>query len=124
MANKRANGEGNIRKRPDGTWEARFYVGRDPGTGKAIRKSVYGKTQAEVRKKLTASTKEVDEGTYTPPSKMLLSQWLDTWIAEYTKNLKPYSLRNYKSQIKNHIKPYIGGGQSIKPYARYDSAHV
>lgn len=108
MANKRANGEGNIRKRPDGTWEARFYVGRDPGTGKAIRKSVYGKTQAEVRKKLTASTKEVDEGTYTPPSKMLLSQWLDTWIAEYTKNLKPYSLRNYKSQIKNHIKPYIG----------------
>lgn len=108
MANKRANGEGNIRKRPDGTWEARFYVGHDPGTGKAIRKSVYGKTQAEVRKKLTASTKEVDEGTYTQPSKMLLSQWLDTWVAEYTKNLKPYSLRNYKSQIKNHIKPYIG----------------
>lgn len=108
MANKRANGEGNIRKRSDGTWEARFYVGRDPGTGKAIRKSVYGKTQAEVRKKLTASTKEVDEGTYTQPSKMILSQWLDTWIIEYTKNLKPYSLRNYKSQIKNHIKPYIG----------------
>lgn len=108
MANKRANGEGNIRKRPDGTWEARFYVGHDPGTGRAIRKSVYGKTQAEVRKKLTASTRDVDEGTYTDPAKMTIAQWFDTWIAEYTKNLKPYSLRNYESQIKNHIKPFIG----------------
>lgn len=108
MASKRANGEGNIRKRPDGTWEARFYAGRDPGTGKPIRKSIYGKTQADVRKKLTASTRDVDEGTYTEPSKMQLSVWMDTWVSEYTKNLKPYSLRNYKSQIENHIKPYIG----------------
>ena len=37
---KRANGEGNIRQRADGTWEARFYVGRDSGTGKPIRKSI------------------------------------------------------------------------------------
>lgn len=105
---KRANGEGNIRQRADGSWEARFYVGRDSGTGKPIRKSVYGKTQAEVRKKLTAATHEVDEKTYTEPSKMLVSQWLDKWVAEYTKHLKPYTLRSYKSQITNHIKPYIG----------------
>ena len=42
---KRANGEGNIRQRKDGTWEARVTTGRDPGTGKLIRKSYYGKTQ-------------------------------------------------------------------------------
>ena len=45
MAKKRANGEGNIRKRDDGKgWEARFYDDR----GK--RHSVYGKTQGEDRK--------------------------------------------------------------------------
>ena len=50
-----ASGSGSIRQRPDGTWEARFSVGRDPGTGKRIRKSVYGKTQAEVRRKMHAA---------------------------------------------------------------------
>ena len=43
---RRANGEGNIRKRKDGRWEGRYTVGRDPETGKAIIKNVRGKTQA------------------------------------------------------------------------------
>ena len=29
MAKKRANGEGNIRKRADGRWEGRYTVGRN-----------------------------------------------------------------------------------------------
>ena len=111
MNKKRANGEGCIRQRKDGTWEAIVCIGRDTGTGKIIRKSYYGKTQAEVRKKLTASAHELDEGTYTKPSKMTVGQWLDTWLVEYTKGLKPYSLRNYQSQAKNHIKPFIGAAK-------------
>ena len=52
MAKKRANGEGNIRKRKDGRWEGRYTAGYDPETGKRIIKNVLGKTQAEVKKKL------------------------------------------------------------------------
>lgn len=39
MAKKRANGEGNIRKRKDGRWEGRFTVSHDPITGKPIARS-------------------------------------------------------------------------------------
>ena len=46
---RRANGEGNIRKRKDGRWEGRYTVSHDPETGKAIIKNVLGKTQAEVK---------------------------------------------------------------------------
>ncbi len=53
MPKRRANGEGNIRKRKDGRWEGRYTVGHDPETGKAIIKNVLGKTQAEVKEKLT-----------------------------------------------------------------------
>ena len=42
MAKKRANGEGNIRKRKDGRWEGRFTAGHDPVTGKQIFKNVLG----------------------------------------------------------------------------------
>ena len=52
MAKRRANGEGSIRKRPDGRWEGRYTAGRDPETGKTVYKSVLGKTQAEVKAKL------------------------------------------------------------------------
>ena len=50
---KGAKGGGTIRQRPDGRWEARYTLGIDPGTGKQIQKSVYGKTQKEERQKLT-----------------------------------------------------------------------
>ena len=56
MAKKRANGEGNIRKRKDGRWEGRYTAGYDEKTGKRITKSVLGKTQAEVKR-------EADKGS-------------------------------------------------------------
>jgi len=44
MSKKRANGEGSIRRKPNGRWEGRYTVGVDPATGKAIQKSVSGRT--------------------------------------------------------------------------------
>ena len=111
MANKRnrnAQGTGTIRQRPDGRWEARYTVGRDPGTGKQVQKSIYGKTQAEVRKKLQAVSVDIDNGVYTEPSNMTVGQWLDIWLQEYTSNLKPYTIELYRGQCKNQIKPQIG----------------
>ncbi|MFR6693286.1 MAG: hypothetical protein ACLUS6_04455 [Dysosmobacter sp.] len=52
MPKRRANGEGNIRKRKDGRWEGRYTAGYDPESGKRIIKNVLGKTQAEVKEKL------------------------------------------------------------------------
>ena len=52
MAKRRANGEGNIRKRKDGRWEGRYTAGFDPDTGKRITRNVLGKTQTEVKQKL------------------------------------------------------------------------
>ena len=58
MAKKRANGEGNIRKRKDGRWEGRYTAGYDEKTGKRITKSVLGKTQAEVKEKLAKADRK------------------------------------------------------------------
>ena len=58
MPKRRANGEGNIRKRKDGRWEGRYTAGYDPETGKRIIKNVLGKTQAEVKEKLKRAIEE------------------------------------------------------------------
>lgn len=108
-ASKRtAQGAGSIRQRPDGRWEARYTPGRDPGTGKQIQKSVYGKTQDEVRKKLAKITASIDEGTYTAPERMTVGQWLDTWVAEYLGGLKDTTAVSYEQIVRTHLKPAFG----------------
>lgn len=91
MALKRANGEGSLRKRNNGTWEARITVGTDPMTGKLISKSVYGRTQKEVREKMKALQEGGQQAggppaaipaqpgvTSTVPKEMTVGEWLDT----------------------------------------------
>lgn len=104
-----AAGAGTIRQRPDGIWEGRLTVGADPGTGKPVRKSIYGKTQAEVRRKVTDTQRAIDNGTYRPTDKTTVSSWLDTWLETFcVAKLKPLTYSSYEAAIKNHIKPQIG----------------
>ena len=101
-------GAGTVRRRTDGRWEARFTVGINSKTGKEIRKSVYGKTQNEVRKKMTEAIAAVDNGTYKEPSKMTVADWLETWMETYLVHLKPRSKESYESNIKYHLIPGLG----------------
>ena len=64
MAKKRANGEGNIRKRKDGRWEGRYTAGYDSKTGKRI---ITEDTKKEMKKIL----EEIQDGTFA-----------SKWIAE------------------------------------------
>ena len=105
---RNAQGGGTIRQRKDGRWEARYTVGRDPGTGKQIQRSVYGATQKEVRQKLAQAVAAIDSGTYTAPQRMTVGQWLDIWTAEYLGDIKPKTVESYQCQIKNHIRPAMG----------------
>ena len=109
MAKRRANGEGNNRKRKDGRWEGRYTIGRDPKTGKAVIKNVLGRTQAEVKEKLKRAIDEsrgldiINSGEYT------VGKWLDLWYESYAKvKMRPSSYLTYRGYIDNHIKPYIG----------------
>lgn len=40
--NRAASGQGSIRQRADGRWEARLTLGYDEGTGKRKTLSIYG----------------------------------------------------------------------------------
>ena len=115
MARKAAKGAGTIRKKTVTRkgkiytyWEARITTGRNPGTGKQVQASITGKTQKEVREKLLAAAVAVDAGTYTQPERMTVGQWLDIWAAEYLAGRKSNTVRVYRHNVKNHIKPALG----------------
>lgn len=103
-----AQGAGSIRQRTDGTWEARYIVGHDTRTGKAIRKSVYAKTQKEARQKLAQAVAAIDNEDYFEPSKMTVAQWVNIWLAEYMGDKKFLTVKHYKAQCRTHIVPGLG----------------
>jgi len=109
MAKRRANGEGNIRKRKDGRWEGRYTAGRDPRTGKPIYKNVLGKTQAEVKEKLKRAMEESAEIDFAKADQYTVGQWMDVWFENCAKiKVRPSSHQTYRGYIDHHIKPYIG----------------
>ena len=109
MAKKRANGEGNIRKRSDGRWEGRYTAGHDPVTGKRITKNVLGKTQAEVREKLRRTIEETRGLDVARAGEYTVGQWLEVWFNDYAMlKVRPSSHQTYRGYLNHHIKPYIG----------------
>lgn len=115
MARKAAAGTGSIRKKTvtrNGKeytcWEARYTAGTDPGTGKQIQRSITGKTQKEVAKRLKEAVAALDAGTYIAPSRLTVGEWLDIWARDYLGGVKPFTVASYQSTIRNHLKPALG----------------
>ena len=109
MAKKRANGEGNIRKRKDGRWEGGYTAGYDPKTGKRIIKNVLGKTQAEVKQKLSTAMEACKAVDVVRSDDYTVAEWLRTWFALYAKpNIRPTTARSYQGSMELHIIPRIG----------------
>ena len=118
-ATRAAQGSGTIRQRSNGQWEARYTLGRDPGTGKQIQRSIYGKTQTDVLKKLRQIQSSIDDNTYNEPTRMTVSNWLDVWQAEYLSDIKPGTRYTYGLQVNVHIVPALGAIQlqKLQPHA-------
>ena len=109
MAKKRANGEGNIRKRKDGRWEGRYTAGYDEKTGKRMIKNVLGKTQAEVKEKLAKAVAEAESVDVGRADEYTLGTWLQTWYELYAKpHLRFSTAEYYRRGIELHITPRIG----------------
>ena len=115
MSNKAAAGSGTIRKRTNTIngkdytyWEARYSLGRDPGTGKQIQKTITAKTQKEISQKLKAVTASIDDGSYMEPCKMTVGEWMDIWSKEYLSNVKHRTVDSYLTTINHRIKPGLG----------------
>jgi integrase len=110
---KRAHGEGNIRQRADGRWEARIPVPQPDGGVK--RESIYGKTQAEVRRKLTEIRRTIDQGGTIVTERQTVAAFLDRWLAEVVKpSVRPKTYHSYAQLVQLHLSPGLGRHQLAK----------
>ena len=109
MAKKRPNGAGSISKKKETrngktytSWRVRYSL--PDGTRKEKKFS----TQAAAQDYLTSVLHDLQDGSYIEPSVMTVSAWLDTWLSEYTGDLKYSTKRHYQMQVDTHIRPALG----------------
>lgn len=105
MTKRRGKGEGSIHQRPDGRWVGQINVS-PPGAVRK-RKTVYGATKAEVRRKLVEVVDQHRQGNYTTSS-MRFDAWLDYWLANVI-DVSPNTKRNYARICRLYLKPALGG---------------
>lgn len=106
---KRANGEGNIRKRKDGKWLVIFPTGIYKEDGKREYVYKYCATQAEAAEKLRELQMEKAMGVCQGKSAVKTGAWIDTWIEKHkSPKLAPATLTSYRNNARIHIKPYVG----------------
>ncbi len=111
-ANKRRpQGDGTIRKRSDGRWEARIIVGHK-NDGSPMYKSAFAKTQKSALKELHHLIELYRDVDLTEDCRMTLGEWLDKWLDEYMIfTIRESTLDSYRAMVKNQVKPFIGGKQ-------------
>lgn len=108
MSKKRGAGEGSITQRNDGIWQGAITIGRNRN-GTQKRKYYYGKTRAEVSKKLTVAIKEFNEGTFLETSETTVRQWMNHWLWDYKKlDLKQTTFEQYEVLLRKYLYPVLG----------------
>lgn len=111
MAKRRPSGDGMLRRREDGRWEGRIVVGHKKN-GDPIFRHVYAATQRELLDKLHQNIEDYRDVDLTEDSRMTLGEWLDHWLLAYKADtVRPGTLRGYRTQIEQYIKPQLGNKQ-------------
>lgn len=109
---KRGNGEGSIGRRKDGGWMAQYVVHTSEGVRK--RRTVYGKTRAEVSRKLTKALSNREDGLVFDDRGLTVGEYLDVWLSDCVEPLVRHgkmehgTLVRYAGIVRNHIKPALG----------------
>lgn len=105
---KRQSGTGSITKRKDGLWTARIMIGYT-STGTPRIKALYGRSEAEVRRKLREYKDEADKTNGVVIARNTVRAYMESWLQSNKRNtLKPKSYDRLEQTLEHQVFPHIG----------------
>lgn len=109
MSKRRKQGEGTLRKRADGRWEARVVIGYDE-KGFPITKNVTAMEKGKCLEKLEQLKEKCGvQLTGKVKAEMTFGDWMDFWYQQYEKQrVRPTTQAHYENMIYNHVIPELG----------------
>jgi len=106
MTKRRGKGEGSIRRRLDGRWEARIDCGWV--NGKRVRKSIFGRTRRTVANKLPKALQQAQQGTPFADERQTVEHYLTQWLEHMQSCIRPRTWATYEASVRLHLVPTIG----------------
>ena len=97
---RRSAGEGQIRRRPNGTWEAR-YVAAD-----GHRRSLYRRTKREATDALRDALGQAQAGIVPVDRRLTTAAYLDAWLESLS--VRPRTAQSYRGIVNRYLKPAVG----------------
>ena len=108
MPKKKPNGEGTIFRRGDGRWVG--VITLDWQGGKQRRRYRYGRSRAEVHRRLTAVLSAQQRGLSVPGDQLTVGRFLDDWLNKVVRpRNRPSTFESYKGLVAQHLNPALGG---------------
>lgn len=104
---RRGRGEGSIRLRGDGRWEARVIITVNGLTGKKVTRSAYARTKTEAQKRLIGLLKEQSETKQAPNGTTLLGL-TEFWESSIMQSVTSNTFQRYKFTLDRDITPRLG----------------
>ncbi|QNB48173.1 tyrosine-type recombinase/integrase [Thermanaerosceptrum fracticalcis] len=98
----------NIRKRPNGTYQAAIYVGRD-ANGKKIIEYITRDSWHECKAAAREREQELEAWNNGGSLKKIkVVDWIEEWIGLNEKRLSPSTVKLYKMYLRAHYAPFFG----------------
>lgn len=105
---RRQKGEGSITEYRKGHFRGFIDLGKDPSTGKRIRKTFTGSSKKEVISKLNQYNYEKQTGALTINSSSLFKYFVSHWLDIKTHTVKASTLEEYEGLSKRYFIPILG----------------
>ncbi|MGH7489677.1 MAG: tyrosine-type recombinase/integrase, partial [bacterium] len=106
MRKRRAKGDGAVYRRSDGRWTG--YVDLGWKDGRRLRKYVQGANRDDVRERVKAIIRNVDDGLPPPTQSPRLNEFLAKWLVAAKPGLRNSTYVSYEGVVRIHLVPEIG----------------
>lgn len=121
MAGRRGHGEGSVfRRDADGKWLGVLQLGRDPRTGRRIRKTVTAATRREAVQRLRQLRRDVEQGAIEADARTTVEQWARHWLEhiayrrDVIGDLRPNTAGSYERLARIHVVGQLGAKRLTK----------
>lgn len=121
MAGRRGHGEGSVfRRETDGKWLGVLELGRDPRTGRRVRRTVTAATRREAVERLRQLRRDAEQGAIDADPRTTVAQWARRWLEhvayrrDVIGDLRPNTASSYERLARIHVIDQLGAKRLTK----------
>ncbi len=103
---RRSPGEGSIRRRTDGRWEAFLSLGTEDG--RRHRVSFVHRDQREVELRLEEARRAAARDRLSEEQQETVAEFLEQWLERARRKVRAHTFHRYEGIVRRHLVPAIG----------------